>query len=361
MRTVPALVHVLVLAPVLSVGVTIGFASLATEAHAQPAGPDKPGAGGDKGDAKALMSSGLKLFAAKDYLGALSVFQTAYVRFPSAKILLNIGTTLVKLDRKAEAANAYQGYLDSPDVEPAKKVEVVKVLAGLDVEVGVVELTVTPADAEVQLGTGEWIAPAQHARARVPPGSFTVRARKPGWKPAEQTSSVAAGGQRSLTLTLDAEPVAANPDAGGATLTTGPTSIRTVVEPERPPSKLGLLAIAHVDPQNKGGAVLVGVAFDVASRITLQAAALLGPVSGGYAGVTVALLTGRVRPILVAGLPIFVASGARVSSRAAAGVEIAFNRHLAVVAEVGVEHVFNPEPNVVHTMFVPAVGVIGRL
>src|SRR5262249_12093548 len=30
---------------------------------------------GDKGDAKSLLSSGLKLFAAKDYLGALSVFE----------------------------------------------------------------------------------------------------------------------------------------------------------------------------------------------------------------------------------------------------------------------------------------------
>ena len=89
----------------------------------------------DKLDAKALMQSGLKLYAARDFLGALAVFKTAYTRFASAKILLNIGTTLTKLDRKAEAANVYQRYLDSPDADPAKRNEVKKVLAELDAAV----------------------------------------------------------------------------------------------------------------------------------------------------------------------------------------------------------------------------------
>src|SRR5690606_20511250 len=50
---------------------------------------------------------------------------------------------LLKLDRKAEAANAYQGYLDSEDASPAKRAEVTKVLAGLDRELGLLELDVT--------------------------------------------------------------------------------------------------------------------------------------------------------------------------------------------------------------------------
>src|ERR1043165_5361740 len=93
----------------------------ATMARAQPAQD------ADKLDAKALMQSGLKLYAAKDFLGALAVFRTAYARFPSAKILLNIGTTLTRLDRKAEAANVYQRYLDAADADPARKTEVKKV------------------------------------------------------------------------------------------------------------------------------------------------------------------------------------------------------------------------------------------
>src|SRR5260221_289244 len=47
-------------------------ASLAAAEPQQPAG---------KVDAKQLLQSGLKLFDAKDYLGALAVFKDAYARF----------------------------------------------------------------------------------------------------------------------------------------------------------------------------------------------------------------------------------------------------------------------------------------
>ncbi len=323
----------------------------AASVRAQPAPPEA----GDKGDAKALMASGLKLFAAKDYLGALSVFQTAYARFPSGKILLNIGTTLVKLGRKAEAANAYQGYLDAADSDPAKKAEVTKVLAGLDAEVGILDITVTPADAELQLDSGAWVPAAKLARTRIAPGSVTVHARKDGYIAAEQSSTVAAGATRPIAIVLEAQPVVKG--GGGVGVGDGLVA-RTETEA---PAKLGLLALAHADFKNKGGAAIVGLAYDVIDRVQLQAAAILGPSSGGYAGVAVAVLTGRVRPVLVAGVPIFVADGARVGVRGAAGVQVAFNRHLSAVAELGVEHVFNAEDGITKTLFIPAVGVIGRL
>jgi hypothetical protein len=328
-----------------AVAIVIG---LAAPLYAQPAG--------DKDDAKALLASGLKLFGAQDYLGALSVFQTAYARFPSPKILLNIGTTLIKLDRKADAANAYQGYLDAPGADPAKTAEVTKVLAELDANLGRVNVTVTPGDAEVQIDKGDWIAPAKLARFRVMPGEVTVRARKSGFKPAEKTTTLAAGHLEAVALVLEAEPIRAR-----AGTTTNADGISTTVTPDAPPGKLGMMAIAHVDPENLGGAALLGVVYDVADRITLQAAALLGPSSGGYAGATFALLTGRVRPLIAAGMPIFVANGARVAVRVAGGVEVQLNRHVALVAEVGIEHLFNPEADVTANLLIPAVGVIGRL
>lgn len=333
-------------------------------ARAQPAPSPVPGSGsgGDKGDAKSLMASGLKLFVAKDYLGALSVFQTAYARFPSGKILLNIGTTLVKLDRKAEAANAYQGYLDSPDTDPAKLTEVTKVLAALDLEVGVVEVTVTPAGAEVQLGSGEWVAADKLKRTRLAPGELKVRARKAGFLPAEQASTVAAGGTRSIALVLEAEPVIST--TTGGTSSSGqldPGGLHGGVVAPAPRSRFGVLALAHIDPVNPGGAALLGAAFEVTNRITVQAAALLGRSSGAYAGAAFALMTGRVRPVLVAGVPVFFANGARVAIRGAGGVEIELGRHIALIAELGVEHLFNPEAGISATLFIPAVGAIGRL
>src|SRR5579863_8770121 len=108
--------------------VAIGCAlSLATAAHGQPQ-PPGPAPSADKGDAKQLMQTGVRLLEAHDYLGALEVFKSAYERFPSAKILLNIGTTLKLLERKCEAANAYQRYLGAIDADPARRSEVADAL-----------------------------------------------------------------------------------------------------------------------------------------------------------------------------------------------------------------------------------------
>lgn len=320
----------------------------ATTAHAQPAEPGK-------GDAKALLQSGLKLFAAKDYLGALSVFETAYARFPSGKILLNIGTTLLKLERNADAANAYQRYLDAKDGDPTKRAEVEKVVADLDRSLGVLEISVEPAETEVQVGTKPWAPASEVTRYRVDRGSVVVRARRTGFVEAQQTVRIDAGQKREVALVLEAEPV---------TTTTSSTPIdaglRASVVPEGR-SRFGAIALAHIDPSNKGAAVIVGVTADVNSRVQIQAAALIGPASGAYVGGSFAFLAGTVRPIVALGLPVFFSDGPRVALRAAAGVELAINRHFAVIAELGVEYLVNPEPGVTKALFIPAIGATARL
>jgi len=321
----------------------------------QPAPPTATDKTTDKVDAKALMQSGLKLFAAKDFLGALAVFKTAYTRFPSAKILLNIGTTLTKLDRKAEAANVYQHYLDSPDADPAKQAEVKKVLAELDAAVANLELSVTPSGAEIQINDEAWVA-AGEPRHRVPVGSATVRARHSGYQPDERAVQATAGAKLPVTIALVEIPAPVAPvptvavDGGLRTAATA-----------QPRSRIGAIAIAHVDFANRGGAGLVGVTVDVTPRLQAQAAAILGPSYGGYVGASFAILGGRLRPIVAAGLPIFVSGGARVALRGAGGVELEVNRHLALIAELGVEYLVNPEADVDHTLFIPAIGAAGRL
>jgi hypothetical protein len=319
---------------------------------AEPASPTP-----DKLDAKALMQSGLKLYAAKDFLGALAVFRDAYERFPSAKILLNIGTTLTKLDRKAEAANVYQRYLASSDSDPAKQGEVKRVLAELDAAVATLELSVTPADAEVQINDEDWAAAASLDRHRVPAGSVTVRARHPAYKPGEQVVRGTAGTRLPITIALVEIP----PPPAPIPVAAVDSGLRAGAAVESPRAQIGAIALAHVDIANRGGAGLVGVTVDVTGRLQAQAAAILGPAYGGYAGASFAVLDGRLRPLVSAGIPIFVSSGARIAVRGAGGVELAVNRHLAVIAELGVEYFFNPEADVKRTLFIPAIGATGRL
>ncbi|HEU0035325.1 MAG TPA: tetratricopeptide repeat protein [Kofleriaceae bacterium] len=323
-----------------------------TAALAQPA----PAPGSSKQDAKALNALGVKLLEGKDYLGALAVFKESYARFHSTKTLLNIGTTLKLLDRKADAANTYQRYLDAADADPAKRAEVAQVIAELDRGVGQLAITVAPADAEVQVDDDEWMPAAAAKLWRVPEGTFHVRARKDKYQPETKTASIRAGEQQEISITL-----AALPEEPVRVVQPVDSGVAATVVPDEPRSRVGALVLGHFEPPAKGGAALVGVTADVTGLLQVQGAAIVGPTFGGYAGATMALLPGRFRPLVAAGMPIFASSGARFALRGAGGVEVEINRHVAVLVELGVEYLLNPEPEIRRTLFVPAVGASGRL
>jgi hypothetical protein len=338
---------------VLALGATSLFVSRTTLAQPET---DKT-----KSDAKALLASGLRLFQAKDYLGALAVFRDAYARFPSTKILLNIATTLKQLGRNAEAANTYQLYLDARDTDTAKKADVANALAALDAKVGVLELTVVPPDAEVQLaGEDVWRSAAELVNSRVAPGKLVVRGRRDKYKPSELSGDVAAGKRVTMTLTLAPIPEATIVPA----ITSKPVSTVEVDEGADEPglrARFGAYALAHIDIANSGGAARVAATFEVIPRLQAEVGAMIGPASGGYLGARYGFLPGRFRPVLAVGAPIFIADGARVALRGAAGLEVALSRHISIVAEAGVERVLNPGMNYVETVFVPAIGAAGRL
>ena len=333
-------------------------------AVAQPA----PAPDTQKMDAKQEMQTGVKLLEAKDYLGALAIFKDAYARFPSAKILLNIGTTLRLLDRNADAANAYQHYLDSKDTDPARKSEVENALAELDRTVATLAMTVTPPDAELQFAD-DWVPAAQARVWRVPAGPITVHARAKGYLPSADSVNVAAGENKRVLIALVAEPkpvttVVVQPDVGHDLM----------LDEGGPRARWGGLATMHVSVLPKvGSALLVGGTFDVTEQLAVEGALILGPglVSsgmatlpppsfGGYAGASFSLLTGDVRPKVAAGMPIFADDGARFFVRGAGGVEYVANRHWSVTAELGVEVSLNARSDIRETAFVPSIGLCGR-
>lgn len=312
----------------------------------------------DKIDAKSLMQSGVKLLETKDYLGALAVFKDAYGRFPSAKILLNIGTTYKLLDRKVDAANAYQRYLDSPDADPTKQSDVTTALFELDKAVGKLEISVTPADAEVQINDGDWIPAASAHVVRLAAGQFTVRARKDKFGSEAKSASISTGEKAAIVISLTALPRETAVFTGTSTSSDVPS---IASEPEEERSRLAGLAVAHLDIPRGGAAALVGLSFDISGALQIQGTAILGPTYGAYGGAAFAFLDGRLRPYLAAGMPIFFSNGARVGVRAAGGAEIVITRHVSLIAEVGVEVMLNPEDNILKAALIPAIGASGRL
>ena len=329
--------------------------------------PPPPPQDPNKMDAKALMQTGVKLLEVKDYLGALAIFRTAYARFPSAKILLNIGTTLKLLDRKAEAANAYQRYLDSNDTDPNKRAQVQAELADLDKTVGIIEVSITPADADVKIGD-EFMSASSAKVWRLTPGPLTVEASKVGYEKGVRSASIAAGEKATVAMTLIAIPK--------APVDTGLLQIdEPIVEPEQPRSRIGAFAMVHVSVIPKlGSAALVGATADVTPQLAVDAAVLLGPglVSdgmstrpppsfGGYVGANFAFLPGELRPRAGAGMTIFASDGARFQLRAAGGLEYVASRNLSLLVELGAELVLNPESDIRELAVVPALAAIGRL
>lgn len=324
---------------------------------------------GDKVDAKALMQSGLKLFNAQDYLGALAVFKDAYARFPSAKILLNIGTTEKQLDRKADAANTYQLYLDSPDTDPARRAEVTAVLAELDAAVGKLEITVTPGDAELEL-TDTWL-PAKTAHVwRAMPGSVLVHARRDGYEPIDQTVTATAGATTQVALALVAIP---KPEAKPVIITV-PGEVHAEAD-EGPRSRIGGMSMMHVSVYPKvGSSLIIGATADLTPQLAVDVGALLGPglVSkgtatlpppsyGAYVGASFAFLPKPLRPRVSVGMPMFESNGMRLAVRLGGGVEYVASRRLSLIAEIGVERNLNPESDIDSTAVVPAIAATGRL
>jgi len=325
---------------------------------AQPPAPD-PNA--SKGDAKELMQLGVKLLKSEDYLGALAVFKDAYLRFPSAKILLNIGTTQRLLNRNAEATNTYQRYLDSADADPARVAEVAQEIQRLEKDLARLGITAPP-EAEVQVGDGDWIPAAAAKVYRVVPGAYVVRARRLGYKPFEMAGEAALGQAVAVAVVLEENPA----PVGTPVFITVPGGESAAAAPR---SRMAALAIAHFDIKG-GAAMFVGGSFDVTERIQVRAAGILGANFGGFVGGSFAVLTGSLRPTISAGIPIFFNDGARVGVRGAAGLEVVAGRHFAVIMELGVEHTFNPQDEVEFsgmlrsinsTSFIPALGITARL
>ena len=327
-------------------------AAFATVAVAQPADPKD-----NKVDAQSLMQSGVKLLEAKDYLGALAVFKTAYERFPSTKILLNIGTALKYLDRDADAANAWQRYIDANDSDPKRRAELGKLVEKIDKTSGRYEITPPPSDATVAIDDEDWLHVVRGKVWRVAPGRHSITVKADGYEPKTKSVEVKAG--ESIALEIQLSPI---PKQAPAVITVVEPQNRIVAAPvnEGPRSRFGAIVLGHFDIPH-GGAALVGVTADVIDRVEARATAILGPKIGAYAGATFSFLTNRYRPYISAGVPVFFSSGARYGIRGAGGLEWVMNRHLALVVEAGVEHEFNREMGVKATVFVPAVGVLGRL
>lgn len=359
--------------------------------------------------AQALMTEGVRQLAARAYDQALANFLEAYARFPSPKILLNIASTLRDMGRLADAANTYQRYLTDPATGPERVAEVKQLLIELDEQLTILTVRVFPRGSEISIDGGPFIPVGSSLVTRVRTGLHLVRIRKDALGN-ELTVNGFDGENKEVAPTLQMPvetapppPAKPAPERVEGWLVTGTqygtadatSRARTVHAGDRDVAALvprydarvearlaepddeidsGALAVLRIDGKGRGFAGGLGLAI-ARRHLETELMVLKSDELGGYLGLRYRALTGVFRPYVGLGAPGFVydhtdtdaagtattAKRLAVGLRAAVGIELKINGHLSVQGDVGYEHFFFVDEHFEADVFVPTLGMIGRL
>jgi len=149
--------------------------------------------------------AGRDAFGANNFEAALAEFRSANELIPAAAALSFVGQCLMKLNRQAEALRTFRQFVaqyGSPtnDRERAALQEVKDWIDELEDVVGKVQINVAVSGATV-LVDGQVVGPAPLAEpVEVVQGPHTYRAEAEGYRAAEETLTVEAGQQATVTL-----------------------------------------------------------------------------------------------------------------------------------------------------------------
>jgi len=160
----------------------------------------------DEQAARASFKAGLALHEKRDYEGALDKYREAYVHWKNPKILANIGTAAWELGRFADAALAYDRFLETaPSADPSRA-DVEKALAEVLPKIGTLRVKLEDS-ASVALD-GHSVAVEHLDKVRVMPGTHSLAATFGSALSTQQTVRVGAGETVDVVL-APPKPVAA--------------------------------------------------------------------------------------------------------------------------------------------------------
>lgn len=160
-----------------------------------------------KKEAQGYFDEGLRL-AKNDPRGAVVAFREAYARYPSFRVLYNIGQLCGRLGDVGCSVRAYERYLrEGGDEVPAKRrKEVEAEVKQLSRTLGRVTVTVSVADADVVLDDEPVGRSPLAAPLAVSGGEHRIVATTGDGAKAEKRFALVAAGTASVELTLEAPP-----------------------------------------------------------------------------------------------------------------------------------------------------------
>ena len=156
--------------------------------------------------------------------------------------------------------------------------------------------------------------------------------------------------------------------APGPSLVPGSRPDASTIDDVGEPLTLGAIAGLRIDGKGRGFAGSLGVTI-AGDQLEAELMFLKADAAGGYLGGRYRFLRGWARPYGALGMPVFLYEQLEmgpqklaIGMRVAVGIELALSSTFSVQADLGVEHFFDvADTNFDANVFVPAVGVIGRL
>jgi hypothetical protein len=313
-----------------------------------------------KRQAQKYLDQGLVLFDAGDAHGALDNFLEAYRLYPSPKLLVNIAAAYRRLDRPVEAVEAYEKFIREAraDVPAERLAAASKAVREIDAELGRIAVS-APAGTSVAIdGQPKGALPLGALRAK--PGRRRVTLSPADAREVEVWVEVTAGGTHAARVE-DGAPVVADVPEPAPVAEVAPAA-EVVYAAHSHRGRLGAVLRADIEGSGEGGVANVGATYGLAERVEVEIAALIGENFGVRPGAALFVLTGRFKPVVYAGAPIFFTDdGAKAGFHGGAGLLWDPAERWGVFAGLGVAHHPGVPAPLDKTVLLPSVGVQGRL
>lgn len=348
----------------------------------------------DVAQAEALYNEANKLMTAKQYEQACPKFAESHRLDPGVGTLLKLATCYEQLNKTASAwASLLEAQLLAEKNKDAARAGKAKARATqLVPKLTRMNVNVSSAAGSIQglevRRDGELIGKGQWGQALpVDPGTYQIEASAPGRKTwSTRIDAVGPGKTIAVEIPLLEEthaeaPLA--PDHGenptspnGESKPNGGQSsgvgVTTIDDPHGKPDELRKTSLTHarqlgaffrtdVDGKFRGQVSVFGLSYGLGNHVDVAAGALVGKDKGVWAGATAYILPGNVKPRLTLGTHLFFAGGVQFGLHGAGGLQWDPMRHLGVFIDAGVSFWPKPRPNYEQVVFVPSVGVQGRL
>jgi hypothetical protein len=353
-----------VLAAVFGVAVLapgVAFAQNAVEAS--DASVDEP----RRAEARDLFQRGVTSMDQGRFAEALELFRAAYARWENPKILVNIATALVALERPAEAAAHYVLYMKTGSLSAERSAEVDATLARLKPRVA--RLVVEPSGdvqraelngREAELGPSHvhWLPPGRHVLVL----HYRDGQRVSRELDIEAGSLVELDGAslKPTKTATDAPVVATGPSLRDPVSSTAASTAGDRMAPAAGSTEdtgWALVVRADIDGAGRGGVGAAGITVPLLRPLRASAGVLIGARGGAWLGLDASACLGNWRPTIGASLPTFFGSGAYPGLGGELGLRYEAEWYVSPFARVAVVHFIHRPAGFLATVLVPSIGV----